>query len=212
MTQAVAYFRTSSAANVGEDKDSLARQQAAVQAYATRSGLEIVSEYYDAAVRGTDAVDVRPGFSEMIGFMNANDATVILVENASRFARDLIVQETGFQFLKKQGFTLIAVDDPDAFCSDTPTAVMIRQILGAVSQFEKASMVSKLAGARMRMRAATGRCEGRKAAPDAHRTMAQTLKANGLSLRAIAAQMAAAGYHAPSGAVYSPNSIQCMTH
>jgi DNA invertase Pin-like site-specific DNA recombinase len=104
-------------------------------------------------VKGTDAVNVRPGFAEMIAYMNSNGARTILVECASRFARDLIVQETGYQFLNQQGLTLIAVGDPDAFTSDTPTAVMIRQILGAVSQFEKASLVAKLAGARMRTRA-----------------------------------------------------------
>ena len=152
MQSAVAYFRTSSAANVGEDKDSQTRQRLAVQGYAERHRLEIVHEYYDAAVKGTDAVDMRPGFAEMIAYMSSNGARTILVESASRFSRDLIVQETGYQFLKRLGFTLIAVDDPDAFTSDTPTAVLIRQILGAVSQFEKASLVAKLAGARLRKR------------------------------------------------------------
>jgi len=39
---------------------------------------------------------------------------------------------------------------------------MVRQILGAVRQFEKAMLVAKLKGARERKRAATGKCEGRK--------------------------------------------------
>jgi DNA invertase Pin-like site-specific DNA recombinase len=39
---------------------------------------------------------------------------------------------------------------------------MVRQILGAVSQFEKAMLVAKLKGARERKRTATGKCEGRK--------------------------------------------------
>lgn len=212
MSTAVAYFRTSSASNAGDDRDSRERQRLAVQSYAARHGLEIVHEYYDAAVKGTDAVDVRPGFAEMIAYMSGNGARTILVENASRFARDLIVQETGYQFLKGLGFTLIAVDDPDAFTSDTPTAIMIRQILGAVSQFEKASLVAKLAGARMRARAksADGRCEGPKPAPEAHRTLAKTLHADGLSLRAIAAKLAKAGHYSPSGAVYGAESIKRM--
>lgn len=58
----------------------------------------------------------------------------VVVENAGRFARDLIVQETGYA---KLGITLIAADDPNAFTSDTPTATLVRQILGAVAQFEK---------------------------------------------------------------------------
>jgi hypothetical protein len=39
---------------------------------------------------------------------------------------------------------------------------MVRQILGAVSQFEKASLVAKLRHARERIRAEMGHCEGRK--------------------------------------------------
>ena len=52
--QAVAYLRTSSAANVGADKDSDKRQRAAIAAYAKAAGVEIVEEYYDEAVSGAD--------------------------------------------------------------------------------------------------------------------------------------------------------------
>jgi hypothetical protein len=43
---------------------------------------------------------------------------------------------------------------------DTPTAVLVRQVLGAISQFEKASLVAKLNATRDRKRAATGKCGG----------------------------------------------------
>src|ERR1700759_3734291 len=63
----------------------------------------------------------------------------------------------------KSIFTLIAADDPDAFTADTPTARLVRQILGAVSEFEKAALVARLKGARDRRSAALGRrCEGRR--------------------------------------------------
>lgn len=207
---AIAYYRTSSATNVGEGKDSLPRQKGSVEDYASGAGFAIAREFYDAAVKGGDAIDARPGFAEMIAYMSGNGARVILVESANRFARDLMVQEVGHAFLKKLGFTLIAVDDPDAFTSDTPTAVLIRQVLGAVSQFEKASLVAKLAGARMRKRAATGRCEGRKQAPEAARTIAQTLRAEGLALRTIADRLAEDGFLSPSGKPYGPESVKAM--
>lgn len=63
---AVAYYRTSSAGNVGADKDSEKRQSEAVHSYAKTNGLEIVKEYYDAAVSGSDPIDQRNGFSTMI--------------------------------------------------------------------------------------------------------------------------------------------------
>jgi hypothetical protein len=39
--KAVAYMRTSSGANVGADKDSEKRQRAAIENYASRSGITI---------------------------------------------------------------------------------------------------------------------------------------------------------------------------
>ena len=115
MMKAVAYFRTSSATNVGADKDSLKRQQAAVKAFAKGAGYELVDEFYDPAVSGADAIDERPGFAAMLKRIAGNGVRVILVETANRFARDLIVQETGWRFLQGLGVTLIAVDSPTAF-------------------------------------------------------------------------------------------------
>jgi len=63
---------------------------------------------------------------------------VVLVENASRFARDLAVQLTGHALLRARGIELVPVDAPTYFTDPSPTAEMVRQILGAVSQFEKA--------------------------------------------------------------------------
>jgi len=45
---AVAYLRTSSASNVGADKDSDKRQRAAIQGFAKAAGYEIVAELRQA--------------------------------------------------------------------------------------------------------------------------------------------------------------------
>ena len=159
---AVAYYRTSSATNVGADKDSLKRQKEAVANYAKSNKIEIVREFYDAAVSGADPIDAREGFSDLLAYMSGNGARTILCESASRFARDLTVQLTGHSKLMDLGYELIPVDAPTHFTDDTPTAQMVRSILGAVSEFEKSSLVAKLKAARVRKRKETGRCEGRK--------------------------------------------------
>ena len=64
--------------------------------------------------------------------------------------------------LKALGIALVPASSPDFFTTDRPTAVLVRQVLGAIAQFEKASTVAKLAAARKRKREATGKCEGRK--------------------------------------------------
>jgi DNA invertase Pin-like site-specific DNA recombinase len=92
---AVAYMRTSSATNVGADKDSDKRQRAAIEAFSKRAGFAIVGEYYDAAVSGADPIDKRPGFVDMLQRLATNGAKTIIVESPDRFARDLAVQWAG---------------------------------------------------------------------------------------------------------------------
>ena len=198
---AVAYYRTSSAANV--DGDSEARQRAAVSAYAARTCLTIVAEFYDAAVSGADAIDARPGFRALLSAIADRGVRKILVETANRFARDLIVQETGWRYLKRLGVELIAVDSPTSFLDDTPTAVLIRQVLGAVAQFEKTALVAKLKAARER----TGRKGGRKKAAVSFPEAAARARAMDGSLRAIARALADEGFLAPGGKPFAPSVV-----
>lgn len=213
---AVAYFRTSSATNVGADKDSERRQREAVSAYAKSAKLSVEREFYDAAVSGADPIGERPAFAELLEYCRDHGVGVVLVETASRFARDLAVQLTGHALLRERGIDLIAADAPDYFTDPTPTAEMVRQILGAVSQFEKASLVAKLKGARDRIREATGRCEGRKPVPVEHVDEAKRLYRRNpktgtrRSLREIAAAMAERQMLGPSGNPYFPGSVKAM--
>jgi DNA invertase Pin-like site-specific DNA recombinase len=83
--------------------------------------------------------------------------------------------------------------------TDTPTAVLVRQVLGAIAQFDKATTVAKLAAARKRKREATGKCEGRKPLAElqsdavdlARRLRRKRPKGGQMSLRAISAELAA---------------------
>jgi DNA invertase Pin-like site-specific DNA recombinase len=210
MIKAFGYLRTSSATNVGPEKDSEKRQRSAIERWAAANGYKIVGGFYDANVKGAEPVHSRPGFAAMLATIASNGVRVVLVETANRFARDLIVQETGYSYLKELGITLIPVDAPDHFNEETPTSTLIRQILGAVSQFEKASLVAKLAGARRRIRREVGRCEGRKQAPEAARTMAKALHTKRHSLREIASRLAENGFLSPSGKAYGAESVKRM--
>jgi DNA invertase Pin-like site-specific DNA recombinase len=220
-TKAVAYLRTSSSTNVGQDKDSERRQQEAISAYAQAAGYEVVDNYYDAAVSGADAVTARPGFSAMLERLMSNGVRTILVETASRFARDLIVQETGHEMLKARGIDLIAVDSPDSFVADTPTATLIRQVLGAVSEFEKAMLVEKLRGARERKRRETGRkVGGRKNYAEieggsdmialAKKLHRYPVNGKRRSLSDISNELANAGYLSGAGTIYTRTAVSRM--
>jgi len=177
-----------------------------------------VGEHYDAAVSGADPLDARAGFTNLLAHAEVNGIRVILVEAAWRFARDLMVQEAGHAMLARAGIALVAADDPDAFTADTPTAVLVRQLLGAVSQFERATLVAKLKAARDRRSAAAGRrIEGRPghaaASPDLvrhARRLARRSPRDGSerSLRDIAAELEQLGYVTAKGRRFGPGQVR----
>jgi len=218
--EAVAYLRTSSATNVGDDKDSERRQRAAIEGFAKGAGYLIRDWFYDAAVKGTDPVTARPGFAAMLDRTAGNGVRTIIVESPDRFARDLAVQLTGHDYLRSLGVTLVPASAPDHFTEDTPTAVLVRQVLGAIAQFEKAATVAKLKAARERVRSKVGKCEGRKTYAESNPALVATAKelsahrkpgsVRNPSLRWIAARLAERGYVTPTGKQYSASAVQSM--
>lgn len=154
-TPALAYLRTSSAANVGGDSD--VRQRTAIATYARAHGIEIVGEFYDAAVSGADPVETRPGFSAMLDRIEGNGVRLVIVEDTSRFARDLMAQELGVLVMKQRGVSVVTAGGDDLTDTTDPTRIMMRQIAGAFAQYEKARLVIKLRAARERKAALTGK-------------------------------------------------------
>jgi DNA invertase Pin-like site-specific DNA recombinase len=213
LVEAVAYLRTSSATNVGPDKDSDKRQRAAITAFAKAHGYILVDEFYDAAVSGADPIGERPGFKGMLDRIAGNGVRCIIVESPDRFARDLTVQLTGHDFLKSLGIALIPATAPDFFTEDTPTAVLVRQVLDAIHQFEKASLVAKLKAARDRQKADKGKCEGRRSYSEARPEvveMAKQMSAQRMSLRKISAALAEQGHLTSGGKPYVASAVQAM--
>ena len=137
----------------------------------------------------------------------------IIVETANRFARDLIVQETGHRMLKAQGIEIMAVDSPGAFVEDTLTATLVRQVLGAVAQFDKAMTVAKLRLARDRVRKRDGKCEGRKSHAEERPEvvdLVRRLHRDGMSYRAISVELAELGHLNERGKPFHHKSVRAM--
>jgi DNA invertase Pin-like site-specific DNA recombinase len=162
----VAYMRTSSATNVGADKDSETRQRVAIEAFAKRSGLDIVDWFYDPAVSGADPIEARPGFSALLDRLETNGVRTVVVEDASRFAGDLVAQELGVLLLIKRGVRVLTASGDDLTDTSDPSRVMMRQIAGSFAQYEKTRLVTKLRGARERVRETKGiQCAPRNEPP-----------------------------------------------
>ena len=151
---AVSYLRVSGLGQV--DGDGFQRQRESVQERARALGLEVVGEFQDAGMSGTASLQDRPGLAALV------EHGTVLIEKADRLARDLIEGELILRELRSAGVRVIEAEGgTDLTEGDgNPTATLIRQVLGAVAEFEKSALVQKLAAARKRARKARGRCEG----------------------------------------------------
>ena len=199
LVQAVAYMRTSSATNVGADKDSEKRQRAAIEGYAKRAGMQVVDWFYDPAVSGADPIETRPGFSALLDRIEGNGVSAVVVEDASRFARDLVAQELGILLLIKRGVRLITASGDDLTDTSDPSRVMMRQIAGAFAQYEKSRLVARL----RRAREVKGKLGGRKSIAETRpevvelvRRLRETRSGRQRSLREISAELADRGFKA----------------
>jgi len=175
--------------------DGFPRQLAAITKYCKAEGHELVKVYEEKAVPGATDMSDRPAWRQMIADALEDELgdIAICIEVLNRLARDLIVQEHIVADVQKRGLMLFSTAEPD-LCSTDPTRVLIRQILGAVSAYDKSMIVLKLRGARERMKDKAGRCEGAKPYGELEGETAtlermRELAAAGATLTAIAAAL-----------------------
>jgi DNA invertase Pin-like site-specific DNA recombinase len=214
---AVAYFRTSSAANVGEEKDSLKRQRATVTAFAKRHQFQLVDEFYDPAISGADAIEERPGFTALLDRIENNGMRTVIVEDVSRFAREMKAHVLGIALLRERGVRLLSASDGQNLTQDTDemTEGMVT-IMAVFAQIEKKRLVKKLKAARDRKSLQQGkRVEGRKSYHEMNPQLVREAKRlchgnrkERLSLRGIATRLREAGYATSKGTAFSATQVK----
>jgi DNA invertase Pin-like site-specific DNA recombinase len=213
--QAVSYVRVSGKGQV--EGDGPERQRLAIARFAKASRLAIVEEYSDLGVSGTKELADRPGLARLIDRLESNGVGTVVVERADRLARDLMVQEVILGQFVKIGTRIVTADGVDLTSSDDPTRRLIRQVLGAVAEFEKNVTVLKLRAARERKRAKGERVEGVK--PYGHHPAERAViermrqlrrkptKGRRLSVAKIAAQLNAEGHANRAGRDWSAQMV-----
>jgi len=161
--KAFSYLRVSSIGQI--EGDGFTRQITTIEDYASKNGIELVHTFKDEGVSGT--LENRPALAELMVALDENGHGVktIIIERIDRLARDLMVQEAILSDLQSKGFEIISVHDGDLL-SDDPTRKLVRQVLGAIAEYDKTMTVAKLRAARERKRAKNGKCEGRKGYSD----------------------------------------------
>lgn len=216
---AVSYLRVSGKGQI--EGDGFDRQRDAIARFAAGRGFELLEEYRDEGVSGTKELADRPGLAALLDRIESNGVKVVIVERADRLARDLMVNEVIVDQLTRAGARVLTSDGADLTSADgDPTRTLIRQVLGAVAQFDKSVVVLKLRAARDRKRRREGRCEGRKpfgSRPGEVATLERIRqlrrKPKGLprlSIAAIAAALNSEGHATRTGKPWAPGTVHAI--
>jgi len=179
MEKAYAYLRVSGKGQI--DGDGFPRQLKAIRTFADAQKIRVTKVFREEGISGTTENMNRPAWCALMEQLQATGMRIIMIEKLDRLARDLMVQEACIADLHKRGFALLSASEPDLMAND-PTRILMRQLLGAVAQYDKSQIVAKLRCARVRCRERDGRCEGRK--PFGHRVGENAVIARMKALRA----------------------------
>ena len=79
------------------------------------------AEFRDPAVSGSDPLICRRGFADCVEYCLKHGIKCIIVESGDRFARNLVVQEIGLEWLEEVGLEVISAENETQFTE--PSAV-----------------------------------------------------------------------------------------
>ncbi len=202
-TKTVIYLRVSTDEQAASGL-GLEAQEAACREYAASKGWEVVSVYRDEGVSGSTPADKRPGL--MAALAGLKRGGVLLAAKRDRLARSVGVAAVIEMMARRSGASVVTPDAPDA---DDPFAAAMRGMMDVPAELERAMIAH-----RTRLALAAKRARGEKtggsmpigcdvdsagllvpgdAAELEALSIIRELRADGMSIRAIAAELTARG-------------------
>lgn len=221
----VAYLRVSTDKQADEGL-GLEVQERAVRKWARQNRHRIVAVCSDEGVSGSNGLEARVELAVALEMLANGEARGLVVYRLDRLARDLVLQEQLLMEIRRMDAEVFSTsggeqdylrDDPD-----DPSRRLIRQILGAVNEYERGMIRLRLRRGRQRKAEKGGYAGGRPRfglaatagvlvkVPKEQQTIeeARRLQAAGYSIRAIARGLAEAGYRTRSGKdVWHPTQV-----
>ena len=213
-TKAVGYVRTST----GLQRLSADMQRAALTAWAARAGVELVAVHQDRGVSGAAAIDRRPGLLAALDALAAHGAGVLVVAKRDRLARDVLNAAMIERMAERVGARVVSADGVGE--GSDPASKLMRTMIDAFAEYERA-VTSRRVVAALKIKADRGEkvggvqtygvADGVSAERGAaEREILATVVAGrsaGLSLRAIVADLAAAGMQTRQGGAVSATQV-----
>lgn len=201
---------------------SLATQEKSIRAWAKTNGHRLLSVERDEGVSGANGLASRAGLPIALAALEDGKADALVVYRLDRLARDLLVQETVIGRLGRKGRPVISVTEPEAE-SDDATRVLVRQVLGAIAEYERKVIAARTQAGKAAKRARGGyagdgspafgqRADGgRLVDHDEEQATLERIRElhdAGDSLRAIATTLEAEGHRPKRGARWHPESLR----
>lgn len=219
-----AYLRVSTDRQA-EEGLGLEIQEHAIRGWAKAHNHRIVLWARDEGVSGSNGLDGRLGLGEALEALRDRTVGGIVVYRLDRLARDLIIQETLLAEVRRLGGDILSTsaaedvylaDDPD-----DPSRRLIRQVLGAVAEYERSMIAMRLRSGRHRKAEKGGfaygspaygyRADNRELVADDDEQAALArigaLHEAGKSLREIIAVLDAEGHRPKRGGRWHPESL-----
>ena len=131
--KAVIYCRVSAVAQV-EEGHGLESQETRCREYAARKGYQVTETFFEKAISG--GKQDRPSFNAMLNYVRkmSRDGVVIIIDDISRFARDIEGHWALRRTLKEVGGKL---ESPSIKFGEDSDSILIENLLASVSQHQR---------------------------------------------------------------------------
>jgi DNA invertase Pin-like site-specific DNA recombinase len=181
-------------------------QGAALERWAASEGYELVATYFDLGVSGGADIADRPGLALALGQLSAQGADALVVAKRDRLARDVGIASEIERLASKAGARVLSADGWGN--GDDDSAALMRDLGSVLGAHERRQIKRRTRDALALKKARGERVGGipyghRLAADGVHLEAepteqevmgrAKALSDHGLTIRAIAAQLAAEG-------------------
>ncbi len=178
ITRAALYARVSTLS--GQNPEM---QLSELREYASRRGWAVVGEYVDRGVSG--AKESRPALNKLMLDAHRRRFDAVLVWKLDRFARSLKQLVNALAEMEALGVAFVSLRDN--LDLSTPSGRLMFQIIGAMTEFERA-LIQERVRAGLRHARAQGKRLGRPGV-NVEAKRIRELRAHGASLRTIARQL-----------------------
>lgn len=193
-------------------------QRAALAAWAERNGVEIVATFEDRGISGAAAIDKRPGLLAALDALPQHGAGLLVVAKRDRLARDVVAAAMIERMAERVGARVVSAAGEGE--GDDPASKLMRTMIDAFAEYERALIRGRTSAA-LQAKAARGekvggvQSYGRADGIDAERTATERaildcvreLRAAGMTVRAIADELARLGHRTRKGGHIAPTQV-----